>query len=67
MTATNPTRAAANIERQRIISIIDARIASWEQFQHDYPDHLDADIVIAELDYIRRRVDASIPKEETET
>jgi len=56
---TNPPSPAAvkvilEAERARIISLIDARIASWVQFQADYPENEhDVDLAIAELDYIR--------------
>lgn len=40
-------------ERARITSIIDARIASWETFEADYPDHHEVDLLLAEFDYLK--------------
>lgn len=40
-------------ERARITSFLDGRIAEWELFQADYPEHPGLDILLAELDYIR--------------
>jgi len=46
-------------ERGRLSAFIDGRIASWEQFQDDYPDHPGLDILLAELDYIRSVIDVT--------
>ena len=64
MTRINPEDTAALIEseRQRIASLIDQRIASWEKFYEDFPEVDGTLVVISELDYIRSRLYDSTTK-----
>lgn len=59
------TDAAARIrqaERARITSIVDARIAEWEQFQADFDSGYEIDLLLAELDLLKERIsDVSTP------
>jgi len=53
-----PQQAAAirDTERERLSSIVDKRIASWEKFYEDYPEVEGTLLVISELDYIRSMI-----------
>ena len=62
MSEDPPTPPLVLAARGRILSILDKRMASWEQFEADYPDHPGLDILLAELDYIRSVVNASNPR-----
>lgn len=48
-------------ERARLDSIIDKRIRAWEEFQAEFPDHPGLDVLLAELDHIRSRINDNKP------